>query len=661
MRAELGTGQLKAAFQKVKHHVLAGVVLSVALGVATYAFERREIMAEVARDSARQIGEIEARIGLAQAEIESTQALISQASPRIDTLKDFIGRLALSKTRNVPWVWAPMTKESDVVLLETEVRAQHPEVEFKVQRSSASGPVLAPVVMAVDVADPSVLGRDMLAYSDLARLVAAAQSGIDTAASEPLIVIGDGVFPADTVYMARVVFPAPVAASGRQSLILRGITHANLVRAASLKNGQMLKLVDKSSDPPRALLVGTGNAASASWQPEAEFTVGRHLLAASLSVPGDTPKPVWWFLATLAGLLLTGFFASLRSGFIVGERATQLGSMLTSTEQELAETQRREIAFFENAGTANCETDFGTGQLLRVNDSLCRMFGYAREELLGKRFSDITHPDDIALSQKALRDDTGSPRSNLQFEKRYLKKDGTSMWGLVNAKLYHDASGKPRSYMTVIVNIDDRKRDEATKALLTRELAHRVRNTVQLTSSLARQTAATARSVGDYDSKFHRRRAALSAAQDILFDRNWMSAPLPVIAQATIKPFLPGDHKHGQMTVRLPDVELPTQQAQTIAIALHELASNSSRHGALAHGGTVSVAGTLQDAGEDGSRVLHLSWDEHSPKPVRKPRRSGFGTRMLLTAMPEQFGGTAKATWRRTGLLYEAWLNLPKI
>ena len=636
-------------------------MLSVALGVATYAFERREIMSRVERDTAQQIGEIEERIALAHAELESTQALISQASPQIDTLKDFIGRLAISRTRSVPWIWASITKDSDVALLEAEVRTQHPETEFKVRRGSTSGPVVAPVVLAIDTADQAVLGMDMLVFPDIARMVAAAQSSIDTAAAEPLIVIEDAAFPADTIYMARIVYPAPHASAGRQSLILRGITRQNLVRAANLKTGQMLRLVDKSSDPPRTLIVSGGDAAAVRWQPEAEFSVGRHLLATSLSVPGATPHPVWWLFTTLAGLLLTGLYASLRSGFLVGERATQLGSMLTSTEQELAETQRREIAFFENAGTANCETDFGTGQLLRVNDSLCRMFGYAREELIGKRFSDITHPDDIALSQKALLDDTGAPRSNLQFEKRYLKKDGTPMWGLVNAKLYHDASGKPRSYMTVIVNIDDRKRDEATKALLTRELAHRVRNTVQLTSSLARQTAATARSVRDYDSKFHRRLAALSTAQDILFDRNWMSAPLPVIAQATIKPFLPGDHKHGQITLRLPDVELPTQQAQTIAIALHELASNSSRHGALAHGGTVSVVGTLPEASDGGTRVLHLTWDEQSPKRVRKPRRSGFGTRMLLTAMPEQFGGTAKATWRRTGLLYEAWLNLPGI
>ena len=139
-----------------------------------------------------------------------------------------------------------------------------------------------------------------------------------------------------------------------------------------------------------------------------------------------------------------------------------------------------------------------------------------------------------------------------------------------------------------------------------------------------------------------------------------MSAPLPRIAQATFRPFLPEDRKNDDLTVDLPNVELPSQQAQTIAIALHELASNSSRHGALSNGGKVSIIGKVL-AGESGSQILHLRWDEQSTRSIRRPKRAGFGTRMLMSAMPEQFSGRASATWRSTGLLYEAWLKLPKL
>jgi PAS domain S-box-containing protein len=653
---------VKAALQRVKYHIFAGLILSGAAGLAIYGLEARDIKAETARVTAEQVGEIEERIALAYAELESTTALISQAHPSIAVLNDYINGLALSKSRSVPWLWAYVATDSDAAALQAEIRSQRSMEAFTVKKAPGSSTLLAPVVFVTGSIEARIIGTDILSQPELARLAAEAANPATRQLREPLVPLAFQGLPPDTVYMTRYVLPARNHPTGmdRPSLILRGLTAANLTRSAQLKDGQALRLFDKSVDPPRPLMqIGNGPATD-DWLLPAEFTVGEHKFGVSLSMPQDHTRPGWWLLVTVGGVLLTGLYATLRSGFIVGARATQLGSILNSTEQRLAETQRREIAFFENAGTANCETDFATGQLVRVNESLCNMLGYTPEELVGRSFNEITHPDDIGLVRAQLFDDNGEPKSRLQFEKRYVRKDGSAMWCLVNSRLYFDGSGKPQSYMTVIINIEDRKRDEATKTLLTRELAHRVRNTVQLTSSLARQTAASAKTIKDYDTKFHRRLSALSAAQDILFDRNWMSAPLSRIAQAIVKPFLPEDRKQGELLVNLPDVELPTQQAQTIAIALHELASNSSKYGALSDGGTVHVVGVLLDLDEDGTRTLHLKWDEKSTKPIRKPRRSGFGSRMLMSAMPEQFGGRAKSTWRRSGFLYEAWLKIPE-
>lgn len=654
---------MKAALNRVKYQIATGLLMSGVAGMSIYGLEAREIENDAARLTAEQVGEIEERIALADAELESTATLISQAHPKISVLRDYINGLALSKSRNVPWLWAYVAARSDVPLIETEIRSQEEMQAFMVRSRPDSSAVLAPVVYSNGSPDTDVIGVDILTHADLAKFVADSTHLSTRQIREPLVTFVFPGLPADTVFMTRYVFPATEPSTGieRPSLILRGLTAASIRKSAQLKFGQSLRLEDRSVEPPRRLIEVGEDPADADWLPTSEVSIGSQRIGVTLSKPREGTRPDWWMLVTATGLLMTGLYAALRSGFIAGARANHLGSILNSTEQRLADTQRREIAFFENAGTANCETDFASGKLIRVNDSLCHMLGYAREELIGKTFSDITHPDDIALSRTQLFDDGGAPKAQLQFEKRYMRKDGTAMWGLVNSKLHFDGAGQPKSYMTVIINIDDRKRDEATKALLTRELAHRVRNTVQLTSSLARQTAATARSVKEYDLNFHRRLAALSAAQDILFDRNWMSAPLPRIAQAIVKPFLPEDRRQGELNVTLPDVELPTQQVQTIAIALHELASNSSKYGALSNGGAVNVVGTILDATEGECRTLHLRWDEQSTRPIRKSRRSGFGTRMLMSAMPEQFGGRAKATWRRDGLLYEAWLKLPEI
>ena len=210
----------------------------------------------------------------------------------------------------------------------------------------------------------------------------------------------------------------------------------------------------------------------------------------------------------------------------------------------------------------------------------------------------------------------------------------------------------------MIVDITARRRDEEVKAMLLRELAHRVRNTVQLTASLSRQSARRARSVSDYEAKFHERLIALSAAQDLLFDTGWKSAPIQGIAERTIKPFLPDGLLPDHVTVDLPAVDLATQQAQTLAIAIHELASNSAQFGALASGSKLTFTGKLLPVSEDGKVRLYLRWEERISRRLRRPRKSGFGMTMLENAMPEQFQGEAKLTWKSHGLLYEAWLTL---
>jgi PAS domain S-box-containing protein len=652
---------VKEAIKRIKTQIAVGVMLSGVAGLVAYVLEVREIKAASERLIAAQVGEIEERLSLANAELDSVTSFVAQAGPDVAPVNNFISGLPLSRLGNVPWLWSAVVPAAEIDDFVRTVRAQPSMGTFVFSGKKGIGAALAPIILVAGSLDAGRVGSDLSDDPAVAELAALAVTANPGAPRGRLLRITTDGFPKDAVFMARIITLPNAKSRGIAwpSIVLRGLTVSNLLRSAQLADGQSLRLLDETKGPAGTLLMAGSSPGTATWLPTVTLPVGDYRFGLSLSPLPVRTRAGWWLPLLVSGLLATGLYAALRSGTIVGQRASQLGSVLSSTELRLAETERREVAFFENTGTANCETDYTTGKLRRVNESLCTLLGYDREELIGRPFSDITHPDDIGLSRSVLVDDLGQPKPHIQFEKRYLRKDGTIVWGLVNSKLYYDGSGQPSSYMTVIINISDRKQDETTRALLTRELAHRVRNTVQLTSSLARQTATTARSVKDYDLKFHRRLAALSAAQDILFDRNWMSAPLSRIAQATFRPFLPDDHKIGDLAVDLPNVEMPTQQAQTIAIALHELASNSSRFGALSNGGTVSVIGTVLNESDD-SQTLHIRWDEQSTRAIRKPKRAGFGTRMLMSAMPEQFSGRASANWRSTGLLYEAWLKLPK-
>ncbi len=443
------------------------------------------------------------------------------------------------------------------------------------------------------------------------------------------------------------------------SVLLRGVALDTLRAIAGLDPGQSLSIMDESVTPPRVLIGEDATRRDSNWIPAQTVTSGDFRLSVAIAQPRSSGIPLIWLPIVTAGLLATFLWVSYRAADLNRREASFLGTRLSGTERELSTTLQRELTFFENSGTANCETDYKTGRLIRVNESMCRMFGYTRDELIGKSFPDITHPDDIAMSRSALVDAEGRPLERLQFEKRYLRKDGSVMWGLVNARLLFDAEGTPVSYSTIIIDITARKMDEETKSMLLRELAHRVRNTVQLTSSLARQTGRTARSVKDYESKFNRRLAALSGAQDLLFDTGWKAAPLREIARRTVKPFLPEQQGFSSFHINLPEIDLPTQQAQTLAIALHELTSNSAAFGALGHGGEIHLDGTLDHDETTNKTILSVKWSEKVSKRIRKPKKAGFGTIMLEQALPEQFGGTAKLNWSSSGLLYEARLPLP--
>jgi PAS domain S-box-containing protein len=382
---------------------------------------------------------------------------------------------------------------------------------------------------------------------------------------------------------------------------------------------------------------------------------GALLLIAGLAMAafkfGSRPDPLFLAVATtlvLAVLLVV----ALRAGFLSGARARQLLRSLSSTTSELNEVRAVHEAFFNSTGSANCILDHDSGRILRVNDAMCSLLGRARDELIGETFE--------AITSRETGETPWPPNDAIAFDRRFTLKDGGEVWGLVSARPVLDAGGRPKLITMVIVDISARKKDEAIKANLLHELAHRLRNTVQLTQSLADQTGRSARTAKDYATNFRRRLNALSAAQDLLFDAEWRSADLAGLAARILQPFQNPSESGGssQIEIRLPHVELPTQHAQTLAVAFHELAANSLRHGALSESnGHIALAGELAMDGD--AKQLAMTWQETGGPAVRKPRRAGFGLIVLTRLLPSQYGGEARFEWKRSGLVYRCSLTIP--
>ncbi|MFT3987143.1 sensor histidine kinase [Aestuariivirga sp.] len=634
----------------------AGLAATVFLAGAAYYLEARDLEMASRQAADQQIDLVERSLRGARTESYAAGALIGGGSPTISVVSDFLTRLAGPRETDARWIWARVIPAGDVMSLEKDIQAESGNADYRVHGLPAESPFAAPVIFMSGKQPPGVLGLDLGGITSMSGVLKEEGkqsefviSAKDGPLDEPALLIG-----------VRTANLTPGTETVSRNLLFKAIPYSDLLRGASLMPDQSFVLSEINNGQSTSLYTaGPQLTADPSLVQRRSMSIGPYALGVSLTPSNDGPGPRSWLIVALAGILATGLAWVARAWANLGGRANTLSHELSYTAAELSTVRVRQEAFFENSGTANCEADVTNGRILRANDEMASLLGYTPEELETKTVAGLTHPDDIARSAALLRGGDGTPREQVQFETRFIRKDGKPVWCLVNGKLIESQPGEPAAYAIVVIDISKRKQDEETQSMLLSELAHRVRNSVQLTSSLARQSASTARSVEDYERKFHGRLMALKAAQDLLFDTGWTFASLQALAQSTLRPYMPLQDDLARIRIDLPHVELPTQHAQTLGIAFNELGANSARHGALAHGGTVSLSGRLER--EDAGALLYLRWEESGLRNVRPPRRSGFGLTMLEKAVPDQFQGRAKLSWQRTGLIYEAWLPINAI
>jgi two-component sensor histidine kinase len=172
----------------------------------------------------------------------------------------------------------------------------------------------------------------------------------------------------------------------------------------------------------------------------------------------------------------------------------------------------------------------------------------------------------------------------------------------------------------------DKERDEreAHVRLIMRELSHRSKNLLAIVLAIARQTSRHTTSFSDFESRFNSRIQALADAHDLLVEQQWSGALIDDLVRAQLAAF--GMEKvicHG------PRVLLKAEAVQNVALALHELATNASKYGALSTpAGNVNIDWALETA-STGERNLRLTWRESGGPPVTAPAQKGFGCFVL--------------------------------
>ena len=330
-----------------------------------------------------------------------------------------------------------------------------------------------------------------------------------------------------------------------------------------------------------------------------------------------------------------------------------VGSIVDVTAQDHAEARLRETEErFRALVQASAQTVWTTnsmGEIVEDSPSWRAFTGQTVMQFLGWGWLDAVHPQDRAAAADAMRQAIAS-KVPATMEYRLRHNSGEWRWTQARTVPLINEDRSIRSWLGMNTDITDRRNWEEQQKLLLGELSHRVKNVLAVVQSMATRTLTGGRSLAEAGEVLIRRLHALSRAHDMLTTRNWRGAPLRAIVDSELAPFA------GRTRVDGPELMIGPRMAQTLALVLHELATNATKHGALSNDeGQVSVAWSVLGTGE-GARFL-FEWRETGGPPVVPPERKGFGTSLLNIAIAGDAEGISPLRFEPGGVIYE--INVP--
>lgn len=316
-------------------------------------------------------------------------------------------------------------------------------------------------------------------------------------------------------------------------------------------------------------------------------------------------------------------------------------------EEALRENEARATAALAASGAAVWTIDFKRGGIETFDARAREIAGFGdRAEWPAGTFCSLLHPEDQPRLQAGFEAARVAGHSPV-IEYRLVRADGDLRWLQGTGALQCDAAGHAVRFIGVSTDITGRKLAEQHRELLLRELGHRVKNILSIVQSIADQTARTAGGTTQFQSAFAVRLQALTRAHDLLLRRGWKGASLEALARAALAPFVTAGAAEQRLRISGPDLELAPMASVSLAMALHELATNAAKYGALAGaGGAVVLDWTIEP--HDAERMVELRWIERGGEPPRAPERVGFGTR-LVHAVAAELGGAASLAYPAEG------------
>jgi PAS domain S-box-containing protein len=335
---------------------------------------------------------------------------------------------------------------------------------------------------------------------------------------------------------------------------------------------------------------------------------------------------------------------------------TLVGGVIIWTAENLRRTRQQLMQNLEAASqltaivsySGDAIVGFGLDRTIKSwNAGAERLFGYRADEIIGQPLGALVPPDKVDEPKRLF------PRSSsgelLHWETVRMGKAGRRIHVSISTGPIRSPNGEITGVSAIFQDITDRKQREEHINFVMRELSHRAKNLLAVIQAIARQTGRQSTSITDFEQRFAARLQSLAHSHDILLKREWRGATLDELVTSQLEPFADAGSR---VTAKGPELLLPPRTVEQIGIAMHELATNAVKHGALSvPAGSVSVSWAIE-ADDAGVQRLRIEWQERGGPTVTPPTKEGFGHAVLKRLVPTTLEGTATLHYPPGGIVW---------
>jgi PAS domain S-box-containing protein len=297
--------------------------------------------------------------------------------------------------------------------------------------------------------------------------------------------------------------------------------------------------------------------------------------------------------------------------------------------------------------------------IIFANASFLSLTGYDRQEVLGQGFNSLLARGSTTEALAHIEAAFGG-RSDGDPEIHYRRKDGSEFWASIFISPVPDGHGDVVQNFVSLVDLTKHHQAKMHAEMLIAELNHRVKNTLSTVQSIASQALRTASAPEVMRESIESRLLALSRSHDLLTRESWHSVGLLDLIKEATEPFGVADGPAARFAIAGENIRLSPKSTLALGIAIHELATNAVKHGALSdEAGSVLIAWTVEP-GPGGDR-LHVRWQERNGPRVTQPSRKGFGSQVIERGLAHELEGKVHIDYLAAGIVCAIDVPVPVV